>query len=215
VDRPANVKDIETAIAHGDLSENSEYHAAKEKQGHISARIAQLDDKIARAQIIDTAGQIPDKVRFGATVELLDAETDDKIRYTIVGEDEADAKLGRISVTSPVAQALMNKAVGDEVSVKVPKGRRELELIRAQHGLVVEKSEDRLELGARRELRLVGRDGGDAADEHSGAEASPSAHSRRGARQGLRDPVRERLGKRHRERQLGESRELTHRGVGG
>jgi transcription elongation factor GreA len=134
VDRPANVKDIETAIAHGDLSENAEYHAAKEKQGHIAARIAQLDDKIARAQIIDTTGQIPDKVRFGATVELLDAETDDKIRYTIVGEDEADAKLGRISVTSPVAQALMNKTVGDEVSVKVPKGKRELEVVEISFG---------------------------------------------------------------------------------
>lgn len=134
VDRPANVKDIETAIAHGDLSENAEYHAAKEKQGHIAARIAQLDDKIARAQIIDTAGQAPDKVRFGATVELRDAESDDKIRYTIVGEDEADAKLGRISVTSPVAQALMNKAVGDEVSVKVPKGRRELEVVEISFG---------------------------------------------------------------------------------
>lgn len=129
IDRPANVKEIETAIAHGDLSENAEYHAAKEKQAHIAARIAMLDDKIARAQVIDTAGQAPDKVRFGATVELLDAETDEKIRYTIVGEDEADAKQGRISITSPVAQALMNKSVGEEVSVKVPKGRRELEIV--------------------------------------------------------------------------------------
>ena len=134
VDRPANVKEIETAIAHGDLSENAEYHAAKEKQGHIAARIAQLDDKIARAQVIETNGQPPDKVRFGATVELLDAESDEKIRYTIVGEDEADAKQGRISITSPVAQALMNKTVGDEVSVKVPKGRRELEVVRISFG---------------------------------------------------------------------------------
>jgi transcription elongation factor GreA len=134
VDRPQNVKEIETAIAHGDLSENAEYHAAKEKQGHIAARIAQLDDKIARAQVIDTTGQTPDKVRFGATVELLDTESDDKIRYTIVGEDEADAKQGRISITSPVAQALMNKGVGDEVSVKVPKGRRELEVVEITFG---------------------------------------------------------------------------------
>ena len=132
--RPAVIKAIAEARSHGDLSENAEYHAAKEKQGHIAARIAQLDDKIARAQIIDTAGQTPDKVRFGATVELRDAETDDKIRYTIVGEDEADAKLGRISVTSPVAQALMSKAVGDEVSVKVPKGRRELEVVEISFG---------------------------------------------------------------------------------
>ena len=134
VDRPANVKEIETAIAHGDLSENAEYHAAKEKQAHIAARIAHLDDKIARAQVIETNGQTPDKVRFGATVELLDTETDDKIRYTIVGEDEADAKQGRISITSPVAQALMNKVVGDEVSVKVPKGRRELEVVEISFG---------------------------------------------------------------------------------
>ena len=134
VDRPANVKDIETAIAHGDLSENAEYHAAKEKQGHIAARMAMLDDKIARAQIIDTTGQTPDKVRFGATVNLVDSVNNEKIRYTIVGEDEADAKLGRISVTSPVAQALMNKAVGDEVSVKVPKGKRELEVVEISFG---------------------------------------------------------------------------------
>jgi transcription elongation factor GreA len=134
VDRPANVKEIETAIAHGDLSENAEYHAAKEKQGHIAARIAQLDDKIARAQVIDTNGQLPDKVRFGATVVLRDAENDDQVRYTIVGEDEADAKQGRISITSPVAQALMNKTVGDEVSVKVPKGRRELEIVEISIG---------------------------------------------------------------------------------
>ena len=134
VDRPANVKDIETAIAHGDLSENAEYHAAKEKQGHIAARMAMLDDKIARAQIIDTTGQTPDKVRFGATVNLVDSVNNEKIRYTIVGEDEADAKLGRISVTSPVAQALMNKSVGDEVSVKVPKGKRELEVVEISFG---------------------------------------------------------------------------------
>ncbi len=134
VDRPANVKDIETAIAHGDLSENAEYHAAKEKQAHIAARMAMLDDKIARAQIIDTTGQTPDKVRFGATVQLVDSENSEKIRYTIVGEDEADAKQGRISVTSPVAQALMNKSVGDEVSVKVPKGQRDLEVVEISFG---------------------------------------------------------------------------------
>ncbi len=134
VDRPANVKDIETAIAHGDLSENAEYHAAKEKQAHIAARMAMLDDKIARAQIIDTTGQTPDKVRFGATVQLVDSENNEKIRYTIVGEDEADAKQGRISVTSPVAQALMYKSVGDEVSVKVPKGQRDLEVVEISFG---------------------------------------------------------------------------------
>ena len=113
VERPANVKDIEEAIAHGDLSENAEYHAAKEKQAHIAGRMALLDDKIARAQIIETAGQSPDKVRFGATINLSDIETEDEVSYTIVGEDEADARQGRISVTSPVARALMSKEVGE------------------------------------------------------------------------------------------------------
>ena len=128
-DRPANVKDIEEAIAHGDLSENAEYHAAKEKQAHIAGRIAMLDDRIARAQVIETSDQTPDKVRFGATVRLSDTETDEELTYTIVGEDEADARQGRISVTSPVARALMGKQVGDEVSVKVPKGMRQLEVL--------------------------------------------------------------------------------------
>jgi transcription elongation factor GreA len=128
-DRPANIKDIEEAIAHGDLSENAEYHAAKEKQAHIAGRMAMLDDRIARAQVIDSSGQDPDKVRFGATVGLSDIETDEEVVYTIVGEDEADAKLGRISITSPVARALMNKEVGDEISVKVPKGLREFEIL--------------------------------------------------------------------------------------
>ena len=129
VDRPANIKDIEEAIAHGDLSENAEYHAAKEKQAHIAGRMAMLEDRIARAQVIDTVGQDPGKVRFGATVSLSDSETDDEVTYTIVGEDEADAKQGRISITSPVARALMSKEVGDEVSVNVPKGVREFEVL--------------------------------------------------------------------------------------
>ena len=129
VDRPANIKDIEEAIAHGDLSENAEYHAAKEKQAHIAGRMAMLDDRIARAQVIDSVGQKPDKVRFGATVRLSDLESDEEVSYTIVGEEEADAKQGSISVTSPVARALMNKEAGDEVGVKVPKGRREFEIL--------------------------------------------------------------------------------------
>ncbi|CAM9830920.1 unnamed protein product [Discosporangium mesarthrocarpum] len=129
VERPANVKDIEEAIAHGDLSENAEYHAAKEKQAHIAGKIAMLDDKIARAQVIETEGQNPDQVRFGATVLLSDVETEDEVTYTIVGEDEADAKKGMISVTSPVARALMGKGIGEDVSVKVPKGIREFEVL--------------------------------------------------------------------------------------
>ncbi len=129
VDRPANIKDIEEAIAHGDLSENAEYHAAKEKQAHIAGRMAMLDDRIARAQVIDTTGQSSDKVLFGATVKLSDVETEDEVLYTLVGEEEADAKQGRISVTSPVARALMGKEVGDAVTVKVPKGVREFEVL--------------------------------------------------------------------------------------
>lgn len=129
VERPANIKDIEEAIAHGDLSENAEYHAAKEKQSHIAGRMAMLDDRIARAQVIDTTDQVPDKVRFGATVRLADIEGDEEVTYTILGEDEADAREGRISVTSPVARALMNREVGDEVRVKVPKGVREFEIL--------------------------------------------------------------------------------------
>jgi transcription elongation factor GreA len=126
VDRPKNIKEIEEAIAHGDLSENAEYHAAKERQGHLEARISLLEDRLARAQVIDPSSQTPDQVRFGCTVRLEDAETGEEVRYTIVGEDEADATAGRISVASPVGRALMGKTVGDTVEVKVPKGTREL-----------------------------------------------------------------------------------------
>ena len=128
-DRYEIAKEIEIARAHGDLKENAEYHAAKDKQGHIEARIRQLDDRLARAQIIDPAGQSTDQVRFGLTVELEDAATGEAVRYTILGEEEADASNGRISVTSPVARALLGKEVGDVVTVKVPKGMRELEVL--------------------------------------------------------------------------------------
>jgi transcription elongation factor GreA len=133
VDRPANIKDIELAIAHGDLKENAEYHAAKDKQAHIAGRMAMIDDRIARAQVIDNVGQDLANVRFGATVRLSDIETDDEVVYTIVGEDEADAKQGRISVTSPVARAFLGREVGDEITVKVPKGTREFELLEIRY----------------------------------------------------------------------------------
>jgi transcription elongation factor GreA len=129
VERPRNVKEIETAIAHGDLSENAEYHAAKEKQSHIAGRIASLEDKLARAQVIDTLGQTADRVRFGVTVVLADVDSEEEVSYRIVGEDEADVKRGLISITSPVAQALLNKQVDDEVRVQVPKGTREFEIL--------------------------------------------------------------------------------------
>lgn len=133
VDRPHNVKEIEEARAHGDISENAEFHAAKERQGHLEARIVMVEDKIARAQVIDPAGIQADEVRFGATVLLCDADTSEEVRYTIVGEDESDAAAGLISVTSPIARAIMGKRVDDEVAVQVPKGRREFEVLEIRY----------------------------------------------------------------------------------
>jgi len=133
VERPKNVKDIEEALAHGDLSENAEYHAAKERQGQLEAQMALLDDKIARAQVIDPSTQQGDQIFFGATVMLADVATDEEVTYTIVGEDEADATSGRISVTSPVARAMMGKRVDDAVTVRVPKGTREFEILEIRY----------------------------------------------------------------------------------
>ena len=127
-DRPAIVKEIETARAHGDISENAEFHAAKERQSHIETRIRQVEDKLARAQVIDPSGPAPDAVRFGVTVVLLDSETNEEVTYTLVGEDEADAARGLISFNSPIARALLGKRVDDEVTVRVPKGKREFEI---------------------------------------------------------------------------------------
>lgn len=128
-DRFKIVKEIEIARAHGDISENAEFHAAKERQGHIEGRIRVLEDRLARAQVIDPTGQTPDAVRFGCTVVLLDVETDERVTYTLVGEDESDATAGLISVTSPVARALLGKTVESTVTVRVPRGTRELEII--------------------------------------------------------------------------------------
>ena len=127
-DRRAIAKEIEVARAHGDISENAEFHAAKERQGQIEGKIALLEDRIARAQVIDPSNQDTGAVRFGTTVVLVDAETDEEITYTLVGEDEADVREGRISVTSPVARALLGKQVDDAVTVRVPKGIRHLEV---------------------------------------------------------------------------------------
>jgi transcription elongation factor GreA len=133
VERPRNVKDIEEARAHGDISENAEFHAAKERQGQLEAQMAVLEDKIARAQVIDPRSQPADQVFFGATVILSDVDTDEEVQYTLVGEDEADAGTGRISVTSPVAKAMMGKRVDDEVVVRVPKGTRQLEVLEIRY----------------------------------------------------------------------------------
>ena len=129
VARPQNVREIEEARAHGDISENAEFHAAKEQQSHIATRILQIEDKLARAQVIDPSGQTPDQVRFGTTVLLSDEATGEEVSYTILGEDESDIAKGRISVISPVARALLGKAVGHSVVVRVPKGTREFEIL--------------------------------------------------------------------------------------
>lgn len=122
-ERPLIVDAIEEARAHGDLSENAEYHAAKERQGQIEASIADLEDKLSRAQIIDPTSLSGDKVVFGATVTLLD-EDDKPVRYQIVGQAEADANVGRISYNSPIGRALIGRKVDDEVEVSVPAGDR-------------------------------------------------------------------------------------------
>ncbi|MCH2171509.1 transcription elongation factor GreA [Myxococcota bacterium] len=129
-DRPANVKEIEEARAHGDISENAEFHAAKERQSHLDGRIRLIEDKLARAQVIDPTDQDVSCVRFGHKVDLVDTDTDEKVSYTILGEEESDAANGRISVTSPVARALLGKAEGDEVSVRIPKGTRVFEVLK-------------------------------------------------------------------------------------
>ncbi len=134
VDRIKIVKEIEIARAHGDISENAEFHAAKERQSHIEGRVRQLEDKLARAVVIDPTGQPPDEVRFGVTVQLEDTATGDRVTYTILGEEESDVVNGCISVSSPVARALLGKAVGDSVSVRVPKGVRVLEVIEIRFG---------------------------------------------------------------------------------
>ncbi|MGX7926029.1 transcription elongation factor GreA [Tsuneonella sp. HG094] len=120
-ERPKIVDAIEEARAHGDLSENAEYHAAKERQGQVEAQIADLEDRISRAQIIDPASLSGDRIVFGATVTLLD-EHDKPVKYQIVGQTEADAKVGRISYNSPLGRALITKKVGDEIEVTVPSG---------------------------------------------------------------------------------------------
>ena len=129
VERPRVVQDIAEARDHGDLSENAEYDAAKERQGFVEGRIAEINSKMARAQVIDVATIDTDKVVFGATVTVYDDESESESTYRIVGEDESDIKQGLISVSSPVAKALIGHRVDDEVQVKVPSGIRIYEII--------------------------------------------------------------------------------------
>jgi len=129
VERPKNVRDIEEARGHGDLSENAEYHAAKERQGFIEGRMQELQGKLAHSQVIDTSKLTNEKVVFGATVVLLDQETEEEKRYTLVGTDEADLKEGKISILSPVGKALISHAVGDIVTVRIPAGTVDYEVL--------------------------------------------------------------------------------------
>ena len=128
VERPRIIKAIEEARSHGDLSENAEYHAAKEQQGWTEARVAELEDKLSRAEIIDISKLSGDTVMFGAKVTLIDEETDEKTAYQIVGEFEADVKKGKISILSPIARALIGKKMGDSVEVNTPGGGKSYEI---------------------------------------------------------------------------------------
>ncbi len=129
VERPKIVKEIAEARAHGDLSENAEYHAAKEKQSHIEGRILQVEHWIASAEVIDVSKHAgSDRVIFGATVTLEDTDSGDQVKYRIVGELEADLKQGKISVTSPIARALIGRSEGDTVTVRTPGGSKEYDI---------------------------------------------------------------------------------------
>lgn len=129
VERPAVINAIAEARAHGDLSENAEYSAARERQGFIESRILDLASKISRAEVIHSEDFDKSKIKFGATVRLIDEETDAEVEYTIVGDYEADLNLGLISVSSPVAKGLLNKSVGDSVEVMTPKGIKYYEVL--------------------------------------------------------------------------------------
>lgn len=128
-ERPKVIQDIAEARSHGDLSENAEYDAAKHRQGFIEGRIQELKDKLARAYVVDLSNLKPDKVVFGATVTLFDTSAEEEVTYRIVGEDEADIRLGKMSCSSPVGKALIGHRLDDTVKVKVPSGLKEYEII--------------------------------------------------------------------------------------
>ncbi|MBN8976830.1 MAG: transcription elongation factor GreA [Xanthobacteraceae bacterium] len=131
-DRPRIIELIAEARSHGDLSENAEYHAAKEEQSHNEGRIAELEDKLARAEVIDVTKLSGDTIKFGATVTLIDEDTEKKAVWQIVGETEADAKKGRISITSPLARALIGKTKGSSVEVMAPGGAKAYEIAKVE-----------------------------------------------------------------------------------
>ena len=132
VERPKVVDEIETARAHGDLSENAEYHAAKEKQSFVEGRIQELQAKISNAQVIDVGSLSGDRVMFGATVTLYDFDKDEEVTYKIVGDDESDIKDNKISYASPIAKALIGKEVAQEVQIKTPGGTRTFEIVEVE-----------------------------------------------------------------------------------
>ena len=129
VERPEIIKAISVAREHGDLSENAEYHAAKEKQGFIEGRVQELESKLSLAQVIDTASMSGNTVKFGAVVKIVNEDTDEESTYQIVGEDEASVKLGKISITSPIARAMITKEVGDSIEVVAPGGSKGYEIL--------------------------------------------------------------------------------------
>ncbi len=131
-ERPSVIAAIAEARSHGDLSENAEYHAAKERQGWIEGRIAEIEDKMARAQVIDVSKLSGGQVKFGATVTVVDEDTEDEARYQIVGEHEADVKSGRLSLTSPLARGMMGKEPGDVVEVSTPSGVKAYEILKIE-----------------------------------------------------------------------------------
>ena len=132
-ERPAVIQAISEARAHGDLSENAEYHAAKERQAFIETRVAEIEDKIARSQVIDVSKLSGKQVKFGATVNLIDEDSGDKSKYKIVGEDESDVSKGKISITSPIARALIGKEEGDVVEVMAPGGPKSYEVVKVKY----------------------------------------------------------------------------------
>lgn len=130
IERPRIIKAISEAREHGDLSENAEYHAAKEQQGLNESRVLELEDKLSRAEVIDVSKLSGNNVMFGATVTLIDEDTEEEVKYQIVGEMEGDVKKGKVSVTSPIARAMIGKTVGDSVEVNTPGGGKSYEILK-------------------------------------------------------------------------------------
>ncbi|MBC7831502.1 MAG: transcription elongation factor GreA [Hyphomicrobium sp.] len=131
-ERPRIIQAISDARAHGDLSENAEYHAAKEQQGFNEARVADIEDRISRADVIDTSKLSGTTIKFGATVTLVDEDTEEKVKYKIVGDSEASVKDGKISISSPIARALIGKSKNDTAEVTTPKGARSYQILKIE-----------------------------------------------------------------------------------